>query len=171
MTFTQIMAYVFVMFLIAVTLYNLYAMLTARSRKKFATSSYAAEMNKIEKKLLGDMKSRGLEFDKVDRFMNDKAEGIICCYDTKRKVFAVAMSGDTLLEKAECLEGVRKEYVQKGRKTLSSAVILTVSGTECTYPIGTKPFRPWGVIGKVVYDTTEEFYSFMLGVKEGTLGA
>ena len=57
------------------------------------------------------------------------------------------------------LEDAERYYDLEGKKTVAAYVVLTVNGTMYRYDIATKRFNPKGLVGKVLYDTTEEFYS------------
>ncbi len=159
MSIKSFVLYIAVMLLIALTLFNFYALITARKRKSTAKGSYHFEMDAIESKLLRLMKERGLNFSIVRRFMNDRGDGIIFVSDPENRKAAIAMKDDIELFSFEDLEDAGKEYLKNEKdKTLGSRVYAVISGTRIEYTIGSKPFNPRGLMGKVIYETTEEFF-------------
>lgn len=160
MNIKDILMYILLMVLIAVTLFNFYAMITSKKRRARSAASYQQEMGTIENNLLKLMKERALNFTTVKRLMNDKGEGIIVVTDPDKRKAAIGMRGDIELFSFEDLESAGKEYLrgEKG-KLLGSRVYAVISGTKYEYTIGSRPFRPKGPLGKVVYDTTEEFHA------------
>ena len=166
MSFGSIIMYIVAMILIAVTLFNLYATATSKKRRNFSKAKYGEIMGPVENALLKEMKKRKLNFDKVKRLMTYDDEALILGHDTEKKVFAIAMAGQIVIEQDSILNDVKKVYETSGKKVLSSKVILDIGEDIYTYDIATKPFNPKGIIGKVVYDTTEDFYNFMDGIKQ-----
>ena len=156
MNIKDILMYILLMVLIAFTLFNFYAMMTSKKRRARSAASYQQEMGTIENNLLKLMKERALNFTTVKRLMNDK----IVVTDPEKRKAAIGMRGDIELFAFEDLESAGKEYLQgeKG-KILGSRVYAVISGTKYEYTIGSRPFRPKGPLGKVVYDTTEEFHT------------
>ncbi len=158
MTPGNLVLYIVVLFLIALTLFNLYAMLTSKRRRINALSSYRSEMQVIEEKLLKLMKERGLDFSLVRRFMNDRGNGIILASDPDKKKAAIAMKDDIELFSFSELEDAGAEYIKSEKgKPVCSKVFAQISGTRFEYTIGSRPFYPRSPLGKVVYETTEEF--------------
>ena len=166
----KILGYILALILIAITLFNLYATSTSKTRKTYSPGQYQQIMAPIETALLKEMKKRSLNFSKVKRLMTYKDEGIILGYDTKNKMFAVAMGNHIIIDPSSELKDVRKVYETSGKNVLGAKVILAIKDEEYTYAIATKKFNPKGIIGKVVYDTTEDFYNFMEEVRTNNNG-
>ena len=137
MNIKDILMYILLMVLIAVTLFNFYAMITSKKRRARSAASYQQEMGTIENNLLKLMKERALNFTTVKRLMNDKGEGIIVVTDPDKRKAAIGMRGDIELFSFEDLESAGKEYLQgeKG-KLLGSRVYAVISGTKYEYTIG-----------------------------------
>lgn len=165
MTVSSILTYILCLVLIAFTLFNLYALLTSKRKKALSNQSYAASMAPIEKKLLEIQKQRGVAFDKVKRMVNDQNEAIILVSDSKQRIAAIGMKDDTLIFPFSEIVDVKKEYTRKNKKVLSGKIVLTLKDSSYTYTIASKPFNPKGLIGKVLYDTIEEFASELNALK------
>ncbi len=160
--FTYILCFALVIF----TVFNFIALISAKKRKAVGNRSYQAIIWPIEQRLLKYMKERGLDYSIVKRMINDKGEGIIFVSDPKNKVAAVAMSDDTLHFHFSELENVERYYQLEGKKTTGAMVVLTVDGTDYKYMIASSKFNPRGLLGKVLYDTTEDFYSVVHAILE-----
>ncbi len=157
MNIKDILLYILLMVLIALTLLNFYAMLTSKKRRAQSARSYQMEMSEVEGRLLKLMKERALNFTEVWRFMNDKGEGIVLVTDPEKRMAAIGMRGDTELFSFDDITDARADFTKSGRRYREASVTATIRGTEYTYQIGTKPFWRKGIIGKVVYQTAEEF--------------
>lgn len=166
MTITQIVMYIIALFLIALTLFNLFATITAKKRKALSKSDYARKMDEIEKKLLLIQSQRNLDFKGIKRMVNDQDEGIVLVWDDEKKTGAIGMKDDQLVFSYSDICEVKKEYVKQGKKITSAKVKLTIGNEVYTYTFGSKPFSPRGIIGKVVYETTEEFASELERMKK-----
>ena len=148
--FTYILCFALVIF----TVFNFIALISAKKRKAVGNRSYQAIIWPIEQRLLKYMKERGLDY------------SIIFVSDPKNKVAAVAMSDDTLHFHFSELENVERYYQLEGKKTTGAMVVLTVDGTDYKYMIASSKFNPRGLLGKVLYDTTEDFYSVVHAILE-----
>lgn len=155
----KIFGYVLLMILIALTIFNFMALFNSKKRKMTGKMTYQATIWPIEKKLMAYMKERALDFTIVQRMVNDLGDGIIFVADPKNRKAAVAMANDMLTFSYDELEAAERYYDLEGKKTVAAYVVLTVNGTMYRYDIATKRFNPKGLVGKVLYDTTEEFYS------------
>ena len=108
------------MVLIAVTLFNFYAMITSKKRRARSAASYQQEMGTIENNLLKLMKERALNFTTVKRLMNDKGEGIIVVTDPDKRKAAIGMRGDIELFSFEDLESAGKSTYRERRESFSA---------------------------------------------------
>lgn len=166
----KIITYIIALALIAFTIFNLLATSTAKKRQKSSKQSYQAAIWPIEKRLLSVMKSRGSDYTVVKRMVSDLGNGIIFAYDPKKGECVIGMADDTLIFNSSDIVNAKTNYLQKGKKVLKADVILTLSDAEYTYEIAAKPFNPKGLIGKVLYDTTEEFCAALNEAKVGNNG-
>lgn len=168
MNIKDFLMYILLMILIAFTIFNFYALLTSKKRRAKSAASYYQEMGTIEDSLLKLMKERALNFTTVKRLMNDKGQGIVIVTDPEKRKAAIGMRGDTELFSFEDLEDAGKEYLhgEKKGKVLGSRVYAVISGTRFEYTIASKPFSPKGPFGKVLYQTTEEFYDELMRIIE-----
>ena len=97
MTITSILTYILALFLIAFTLFNLYATMTAKKRKQISSASFKVLCNEIEKELIKLQKEKGLNFSYVKRMANDQNNVIIFVKDLDKKFAAIAMKDDIKL--------------------------------------------------------------------------
>lgn len=163
MAFKNIITYILIMALIAVTLFNIYATATAKRRRKNAFQSYHAAMQPVEDKLLKHMKEFGLNYNKVKRLMTNNDEAVILAYDEKNDSGAIAMADDVLYFKKAELKSVEKAYTaeEHGKHVLKAEIKIGYNDTLYTYTMADKPFNPKGMMGKVISETVESFYDFI----------
>ena len=165
MTITSILTYIFALILIAFTLFNLYATLTAKKRKQISSSSFRVLCNEIEKELINIQKQRNLNFSYIKRMANDQNNVIIFVKDVDKKVAAIAMKDDIKVFSFSSLKDAKTLYEKKGKKILSAKVDVTIDDTTWTYTFSSKPFNPKGILGKIIYDTTIEFKDELIKLK------
>ena len=158
--------YIIALLLIALTLFNLFATLSAKKRKAISQNEYARSMKEIEDKLLRIQKERNLDFKGIKRVVNDNNEGIVLVWDNLKKVGAIGMKDDTLLFSYSDISEVKKEYEKKGKKIISARIILTLKDAIYTYTFASKPFSPKGILGRVIYESCEEFASELERMKK-----
>lgn len=157
MTINSILTYILALFLIAFTLFNLYATMTAKKRKQISSASFKVLCNEIEKELIKLQKEKGLNFSYVKRMANDQNDVIIFVKDIDKKMAAIAMKDDIKLFSFSSLKDVKTLYEKKGKKILNAKIDVTIDNDTWTYTFASKPFNPKGILGKVIYDTTVEF--------------
>lgn len=157
MTITSIFTYIIALVLIAFTLFNLYATLTAKKRKQISSASFRVLCNQIEEELIKLQKQRGLNFSYIKRMANDQNDVIIFVKDIDKKMAAIAMKDDIKLFSFSALKDVKTLYEKKGKKILNAKIDVTIDDDTWTYTFASKPFNPKGILGKVIYDTTVEF--------------
>lgn len=157
MTINSILTYILALFLIAFTLFNLYATMTAKKRKQISSASFKVLCNEIEKELIKLQKEKGLNFSYVKRMANDQNDVIIFVKDIDKKMAAIAMKDDIKLFSFYSLKDVKTLYEKKGKKILNAKIDVTIDNDTWTYTFASKPFNPKGILGKVIYDTTVEF--------------
>ncbi len=157
MTINSILTYILALFLIAFTLFNLYATMTAKKRKQISSASFKVLCNEIEKELIKLQKEKGLNFSYVKRMANDQNNVIIFVKDLDKKFAAIAMKDDIKLFSFSSLKDVKTLYEKKGKKILNAKIDVTIDNDTWTYTFASKPFNPKGILGKVIYDTTVEF--------------
>lgn len=157
MTITSIFTYIIALVLIAFTLFNLYATLTAKKRKQISSASFRVLCNQIEEELIKLQKQKGLNFSYIKRMANDQNDVIIFVKDIDKKMAAIAMKDDIKLFSFSALKDVKTLYEKKGKKILNAKIDVTIDDDTWTYTFASKPFNPKGILGKVIYDTTVEF--------------
>ena len=157
MTINSILTYILALFLIAFTLFNLYATMTTKKRKQISSASFKVLCNEIEKELIKLQKEKGLNFSYVKRMANDQNDVIIFVKDIDKKMAAIAMKDDIKLFSFSSLKDVKTLYEKKGKKILNAKIDVTIDNDTWTYTFASKPFNPKGILGKVIYDTTVEF--------------
>ena len=165
MTITSILTYILALFLIAFTLFNLYATMTAKKRKQISSASFKVICNEIEKELIKLQKEKGLNFSYVKRMANDQNNVIIFVKDLDKKFAAIAMKDDIKLFSFSDIKDVKTQYEKSNKKILSAKVDVTINDETWTYTFASKPFNPKGIIGKVIYETTEEFAQELKAIK------
>ena len=157
MTINSILTYILALSLIAFTLFNLYATMTAKKRKQISSASFKVLCNEIEKELIKLQKEKGLNFSYIKRMANDQNDVIIFVKDIDKKMAAIAMKDDIKLFSFSSLKDVKTLYEKKGKKILNAKIDVTIDNDTWTYTFASKPFNPKGILGKVIYDTTVEF--------------
>lgn len=157
MTIASIFTYIIALVLIAFTLFNLYATLTAKKRKQISSASFRVLCNQIEEELIKLQKQKGLNFSYIKRMANDQNDVIIFVKDIDKKMAAIAMKDDIKLFSFSALKDVKTLYEKKGKKILNAKIDVTIDDDTWTYTFASKPFNPKGILGKVIYDTTVEF--------------
>lgn len=100
-------SYIIFLLLLGLTIFNLFAMISAKKRKSRAAYDYNRVMKPLDDKLLRAMKERKIEFTAVQRFVNDLGEGIVVVRDLKKKNDAEPPSGPPRhLRRQPALDGV-----------------------------------------------------------------
>ena len=166
MTFSSVLTYILFLIIIAITLFNLYATITAKKRKQISSQSFQVKCKEIEDELLKIQKQNKLDFSYIKRMANDQDEVIILVKDLKNKVAAIAMKDDIKTFFFSSFRGANCFYEKSNKKILSAKVEVTINDDIFTYNFGTKPFRQNGIIGKVIIETCEEFVKALNDINE-----
>ena len=97
--------------------------------------------------------------------MNDQGQGIFIVYDAENAVGAIAMKDSTIHFRKDELKEAEQHYetISK-RKVKSASVEVRINDDTYVYKIGTKPFNPKGIIGRVVRETAEEMTDTLNGI-------
>ena len=133
MTITSILTYILALFLIAFTLFNLYATMTAKKRKQISSASFKVLCNEIEKELIKLQQEKGLNFSYVKRMANDQNNVIIFVKDLDKKFAAIAMKDDIKLFSFSDIKDVKTQYEKSNKKILSAKVDVTINDETWTY--------------------------------------
>ncbi len=157
-------SYIIFLVLLALTIFNLFATLSAKKRKNKAAYDYNRVMKPLDDKLLKAMKERKIEFTAVQRFVNDLGEGIVIVRDLERKIFGIATADHLIIEGYSSLEEVKGIYEKKGMRVPKAEVEATIGDTVYTFVIASRPFFPRGLIGSILRDSYNELVDLLQGI-------
>ena len=157
-------SYIIFLLLLGLTIFNLFAMISAKKRKSRAAYDYNRVMKPLDDKLLKAMKERKIEFTAVQRFVNDLGEGIVVVRDLKKKVFGIATAEHLIIESYSALEEVKGIYEKSGMKVPKAEVEASIGDTVYTFVIASRPFFLKGLIGSILRESYNDFIDLLQSI-------
>ncbi len=149
--------YVVYMLLLAILLFNLYAMFTSQRRKKKASADMRRQQSELATKAVELGKKEHLKFDASETYMNDKGRVIFATIDKKKRVLGIFYDEDSHLIPYDDMKSIEVVSETDDKYVYSISVEITCPERILSYPFATEKRRKKSWISNFITKDAQEF--------------
>lgn len=144
--------------LLAVLLFNLYAMLVGQRRKKMSAADIKRQESELAQIALQEQKKHGIKFTAHSTYMNDKGKALLAAIDPKKRVLGIFFGDNAQIIGYDDIENV-EQIIDGDDKYINSihVDISLKSGRTLSYPFATQKRRKKGWISQFITKDSGEF--------------
>jgi len=154
----NLMQYVLLIFLVLLTLVNLYALTIGRKKKKQAVANFKQTLSELENKTFKEMKKRQLHFSEKHGYINDLNEGILLTFDhDKRKIGITLKDAFYLIGFDDVLRCTAEHNTLDNGKWTNITVELETNKQVITLLFGSRNWKPTSSLAKFILADSKEF--------------
>ena len=155
-----IIGYILLMLLIALTLFNIYALGTKKKRDQNNEAKYNAIFAPIDNSIL--KLGKDWKGSLTKRLITDKEEGIVCVRDDSRKRAVIAWDGGLRTFKFSQFKGAELERDDEGVR-----ILVHIEGESITLSAVSDKFKKKSFVYKTVEKMAEDFVEFLSVIDSG----
>ncbi len=158
--------YVVYMLLLAVLLFNLYALFTSQKRKKRSMEDFKRQQGELARIALDVGKKNGLKFDLSETYMNDKGRAIFATIDKRKRVLGMFYGDDVQLIPYDDIQSI--EVVEDGDENYVNSISIDIELKDKTlsYPFATERRKRKAWVTKFILKDTAEFVTKLKGLNK-----
>ncbi len=149
--------YVVYMLLLAILLFNLYAMFTSQKRKKKASADMRRQQGELAAKAVELGKKKHLNFDASETYMNDKGRVIFATIDKKKRVLGIFYDEEAHIIPYDDMLSIEVVSEADDKYVYSISVEITCPERILSYPFATEKRRKKAWISNFITKDANEF--------------
>ena len=154
----NLLQYVLLVFLVLLTLFNLYYLIIGRRKKKQAVAAFKQTLAELENKTFKEMKNRQLHFSEKHGYINDQNAGILLTFDHEKRKMGITLKDEFyLIPFDKVLSCTNKHDTLDNGKWTNISVELETEDQIITLLFGSRSWKPNSTLAKFILEDSEEF--------------
>ncbi len=157
--------YVLFVFLILLTVFNIYTLTIGKKKKKLATAAFKQTLAYLENKTFNEMKKHKLHFSEKHGYINDLNEGILLTFDYEKKMMGITLKEAFYLIPFDDILSCRERHdtLENGKWT-NISVELETKEQFLTLLFGSRSWKPSSTLAKFILADAQEFCTLVNNV-------
>lgn len=158
----NLLKYILLVFLVLLTLFNLYSLTIGRKKKKQAVAKFKQTLAELENKTFKEMKKRSLHFSEKHGYINDLNEGILLTFDYEKEKIGITLKDAFYLIPFDDLLSCKESHdTQESGKWTNIRVELETKEQIITLLFGSRSWKPSSSLAKFILSDAQEFCSLV----------